>query len=86
MMWWKLCLLVAATAVVLFFLFAPMKTVSITVDLPPAPPGAKSVSPRQVQEVVHGGLWAIEAALGGLILGIAGWIGWWIVRGDRNPG
>jgi heme/copper-type cytochrome/quinol oxidase subunit 2 len=80
-MWWRLAILAVITGAILFGLFAPMQTVTIKVDLPPmaSPPSAE-----QVQNVVMNSVWAINAAIVAVVLGVAGLIGWRIVRRHRH--
>jgi hypothetical protein len=81
-MWWKLAGLAAGTGLLLFVLTAsvPGGTVKIKIDLPP---GAQ-VSDAQATSVVHDGLWIANLVVPTVILAIAGWIAWRIVRHHRK--
>jgi hypothetical protein len=80
-MWWKLGVLGAATAFVLFVLLAPMTTVTIRVDLPP---GAGVANAGQIQTDAGVTLWVVEGTLVAAVLTAATFVGWRIVRRVRN--
>jgi len=84
-MWWKLGLLAAATAALLFCLLAPVATVTVKVDLPPAASGhAATVLPSQVSSVVGAAIWLTGAGTVAIVLAAAGILGWLIVRNHRR--
>jgi hypothetical protein len=90
-MWWRLGILGAVTAALLFFVFAPITTVSVKVDLPPTihPASAEQAQASASNEVwaqlfALNAVWIAETAVVIVILGIAGWIAWRIVRRHRN--
>ena len=85
-MWWKLGVLAAVTAALLFVLFAPIFTMTVKVDLPPAAHSvsASQVSIGRVQPFAEGALWFAEVAVVTGILGAAGWIARGIVRRHRT--
>jgi len=81
-MWWRLSILGGVTAALLFILFAPTATVSVTVDLPP---GAHPASPGPMQMFVQTFILSTFWVTGGMVvLGVAGWIAWRIIRRHRN--
>jgi hypothetical protein len=83
-MWWRLSVLGAVTAALLFLVLAPIATMSVTVDMPPLPPGARAIpSAGEVKAVAAAAGWIAEAALVTAILGVAGWLAWRIVRHHR---
>ena len=83
-MWWRLGVLGAITAALLFCILAPMATVSVTVDLPPLRPGDRPVSTGQIQTFALGSIWITEAIVVAVILAVAGIIAWRIVRRYRT--
>jgi hypothetical protein len=84
-MWWRLGILGAVTASLLILLFAPIATVSVTVDLPPLPPASHAIpSAGQVETVSSVVILIAEAGLVVVILAVATWIGWRIVRRHRS--
>ena len=80
-MWWKLAGLAVGTGLLLFVLTAPLGTLSVKVDLPR---GAENVSPAQIHSVIQNGMWIANLLVTVVILTIAGWIAWRIVRHHRK--
>ncbi len=76
-MWWRLGVLGAATAALLVLFFAPIADVHIKVDLPPT---AAPTSGTQVYVASAAQLWITGAIVVAIVLGVAGWIAWRIVR------
>ena len=74
----------AIIAGLLFFVFAPIGTVSVKVDLPPLPPGARTISAGDIQTFALSTSWITEAVVCTIILGVAGWIALRIIRRHRT--
>lgn len=84
-MWWKLSALGLLAVGLAAFLFAPIETVDIRVDLP-APADAEGVSGADARLM----LLPMQIAVGVLsaiilgVLGLIGWVMWRVVRHHRG--
>ena len=82
-MWWRLGVLAAVTGALVFFVIAPIFTVSIHVDLPPGIPPPAPAS-DETETFVRAMIWVTEGVFVAVILAVAGWIAWRIVRRHRD--
>jgi hypothetical protein len=81
-MGWKLgCVAVIATAVLAILLW-PTRTITISIDLPP---GVDAPPPSQIETISPFVTMAVSALMVAVVVAIAGWVAWRIVRHHR-PG
>jgi hypothetical protein len=90
-MWWRLGILGAVTAALPFSIFAPISTMTVKIDLPPTIHPASSEEARSLassavwaQIFALNVIWISGTAVVIVILGVAGWIAWRIVRRHRD--
>jgi hypothetical protein len=79
-MWWRLGVLGAGTFALLIVLFAPIGHVTIKIQIPPV----RLRTPARLVYMTDAGVaWMTDAAVIAVVLGVAGWIAWRIVRRHR---